>query len=97
MNEPTFSSATALADGIRHKQISSVEAVDAHLMQIARVNPELNAVVHVLDEPARRAAREADAAVSRGEDLGRFPGVPMTEAALAGYRRPMLIRATVAA
>lgn len=78
MNDPTFSSATELAAAVRKKQLSSVEVVEAHLKQIEAVNPRLNAVVHVLADSARAAARDADTAVSRGEELGPFHGVPMT-------------------
>ncbi len=78
MNDLTFSSATALASAIRTKKVSSLEVVDAHLRQIERANPELNAVVLALADTARAAARDADAALARGESSGPFHGVPMT-------------------
>jgi amidase len=78
MNDLLFSSASALAAAIRHKETSSLEVVDAHLSHIERANPALNAVVLVLADEARAAAREADAAVARGDALGPFHGVPMT-------------------
>jgi amidase len=70
MNDLTFSSASALAAAIRAKKVSSLEVVDAHLSHIE--------VVLVLADQARSAAREADAAVARGDPLGPFHGVPMT-------------------
>ena len=78
MNDLIFSSATALSAAIRRKDVSSIEVIDAHLSQIERVNPSLNAVVLVLADAARSAGREADAAVTRGDSLGPFHGVPMT-------------------
>ncbi len=78
MNDLTFSSASTLAAAIRAKEVSSLEVVDAHLSHIERVNPDLNAVVLVLADQARAAAREADAALARGDALGPFHGVPMT-------------------
>jgi amidase len=78
MNELTFRSATAIAAAIRRKEASSREVVDAHLDHIQRVNPPLNAVVRLLAESARREARAADEALSRGDCAGPFHGVPMT-------------------
>jgi amidase len=78
MDNLTFSSATRLAAAIRKRDVSSLEVVDAHLEQIEAANPRLNAVVLVLADAARAAAREADAAVARGDSLGPFHGVPMT-------------------
>ena len=55
-----------------------MEVVDAHLDRIAEVNPRLNAVVQVTAEAARARAREADAALTRGELWGPLHGLPMT-------------------
>ena len=78
MTDLTFRSATSLAAAIRDKELSCRELIDAHLEQIERANPPLNAVVRVLAETARQQAREADEALERGESLGPFHGVPMT-------------------
>src|SRR6185503_17497806 len=52
---------TTLAGMIRAKEVSPVEVVEAHLQQIEKLNPRLNAIVtlapDVLDQ-ARRAERE---------------------------------------
>ena len=78
MNDLTFASATSLAGAIRRKEVSSREVMEAHLKQIERENPRLNAVVRVLDESARAAAAKADETVARGEATGPFHGVPMS-------------------
>ena len=78
MNEITSMSAVALAKAIRTRRLSSGEIVDAYLKRIGDVNPKLNAVVQEVAETARKEAREADAAVARGDIKGPFHGVPMT-------------------
>jgi Asp-tRNA(Asn)/Glu-tRNA(Gln) amidotransferase A subunit family amidase len=59
---------------VRDGVISPLELVDAHLEQIARRNPSLNAFVRVFDESAREEAR----ALSRGEWRGLLHGIPVT-------------------
>ena len=46
-------SAGELADAIRSKKLSSRDVVEAHLAQIARVNPKLNAIVQLTADSAR--------------------------------------------
>ncbi len=79
MAEPLlhFRSATDLADLVRRREISSVDVVEACLARIAAVNPRLNAVVRLADDALDRA-READAALARGEEAGPLHGVPFT-------------------
>src|ERR1700753_3515121 len=74
----TSKSASELANAIRSKQLSSKSIVEAHLEQIAKVNPKLNAVVQLTADSARKEADEADAALARGEIKGPLHGVPMT-------------------
>src|ERR1700719_2082354 len=74
----TMKSASELANAIRSKQLSSKSIVDAHLEQIAKVNPKLNAVVQLTADSARKEADEADAALARGEIKGPLHGVPVT-------------------
>jgi len=78
MEELIYASATALAQAIRNKQVSSEEVVDTYLRRIAEVNPQLNAVVQLTDTTARRQARAADTALSRSETVGPLHGVPVT-------------------
>ena len=73
-----FSSAIELAAMIAERKISAVEALDAHLAQIDRHNEAVNAVVILDREGARQRARQADAAVARGDTLGPLHGVPFT-------------------
>lgn len=69
--------ATALAAGIRTREISAVEVMQAHLDRIEEVNPTLNCLVAPLPaSEALAAARRADEAVARGETLGALHGLP---------------------
>ena len=70
--------ATDLARLIRTGRASSVEAVDSVLKRLHKVNPAINAVVHVFESEARAAAETADAARARGHALGPLHGVPIT-------------------
>lgn len=71
-----LSTAGQLATAIRSKDVSAVEVLDAHLVQIERQNAVLNAVVTLDAEGAMRRAREADKALSKGEGWGVLHGVP---------------------
>ena len=78
VTEGVFTPAHVLAEAIRRREVSSVEVVEAYLAQIARHNPDLDAVVTLDEEGARVKAREADAALVRGEQWGPLHGVPIT-------------------
>ena len=78
MTDLIYSSATTIARAIRDKEVSAVEVVQAHLDRIAEVNPSLNAVVQLCADRALDEAREADAALARGDATGPLHGVPMT-------------------
>ena len=72
-----FLSATDLAARIRGKQVSAVEVMQAHLRQIERVNPKVNAIVTLDAEGALAKAKLADAKQARGEVLGPLHGLPI--------------------
>ena len=76
MNDLTFLTAVNMAEQIRRRTISPVELADAHLAKIERLNPVLNAFVHVDAERVRREAHAAEAAVISGKTLGPLHGVP---------------------
>ncbi len=67
-----------LAAGIRKGTFSSVEVLEAHLAQIARHNPSVNAVVTRNEQGARSRAAEADRALAAGDVWGPLHGVPVT-------------------
>ena len=73
-----FTPATELVAAIRQRQLSPLEIVDAILARIEGLNPQLNAYLAVDTEGARRAAREAEAAVMRGDPLGPLHGLPVS-------------------
>jgi amidase len=78
MTNLTFAPAHQLAQMIRDRQISSLEVIEAHLAQIARHNPQLNAICTLDAANARIRAKEADLALARGENWGKLHGVPIT-------------------
>jgi len=73
-----FSTASELAAAIRQRRISAVEVLEAHLEQIARQNPALNAIVVLDEEGAHRRAYAADKALAKGELWGPLHDVPYT-------------------
>ncbi len=72
------SSATDLAAAIRARQLSPVEVTDAVLNQIERQNPQFNAFLTIDAAGARAAAKAAEAAVMRGDELGLLHGIPVS-------------------
>src|SRR5437763_533219 len=69
--------AVELASLIATSTVSPVEVLDAHLATIARVNPKLNAIVTLVANTAREQAKDAEAAVMRGDKLGALHGLPV--------------------
>ena len=72
-----FRNARELAAGVRGGDFSSVELTEAHIAQIERVNPAVNAVVTFLPEQALAGAQAADDALARGDEVGPLHGLPM--------------------
>lgn len=64
-----FQDATALAQLIRNREISPVEAMKAHLDRIETLNPTVNAIVTVAEDAL-------EAAIMRGDELGPLHDVP---------------------
>src|SRR5437764_10546523 len=73
-----FLAAHELARLIALKQVSVLEAVEAHLQQITRMNPQLNAFTYLRTEEALREARAAQERIMRGDALPPLLGVPVT-------------------
>lgn len=72
-----FQTATELARLLRAREISAREVVRAHLEQVARVNPAVNAVVTVVAERALDEAAAADERLAAGEEVGALHGIPV--------------------
>src|SRR5579864_3231118 len=72
-----FTSAIEMAQLIRTKKLSAREALAAHLKQIERVNPKVNAIVTIVPEMAADAAAKADEMQARKVTLGPLHGLPV--------------------
>ena len=62
---------------IRRKEISPVEVVDAAIARIEEHNPKINALIIFGYDDARKAAKEAETAIMRGDKVGPLHGVPV--------------------
>jgi Asp-tRNA(Asn)/Glu-tRNA(Gln) amidotransferase A subunit family amidase len=86
MSEIVLASATRQLELLRSSEISVIELTEAHIRQIERLNPALNALVDFDADRARTQARQLDAAK---EPHGPLHGLPVTiksSIATAGYR-----------
>ena len=86
MNDLVLAPATRQLELVRTGQISVAELAEAHIRQIERLNPELNAFADFDAERVRAQARQLDAA---REPRGALHGLPVTvksSIATAGYR-----------
>jgi amidase len=66
-----------LARRIHSRDLSVTEVLQAHLAQVERLNPRVNAIVTLVAEQALRQAGAADAALARGEAVGPLHGLPV--------------------
>ena len=70
-SEICFMTATEMAEHIRSRDLSCREVMEAHLNQIDRVNPMVNAIVtRVPAEQALARAEAADESLTRGDSVG---------------------------
>jgi amidase len=85
-SEICFLSAVEMARLIRTRKLSAREALGAHLKQIERVNPKVNAIVTLVPELATAAAAKADEMQARKEKLGPLHGLPVAHKDLVETR-----------
>lgn len=62
---------------LRGRRISSLELTEALLARARAAQAHLGAFITFMDEPARAAARQADADFARGVDRGPLQGIPL--------------------
>jgi Asp-tRNA(Asn)/Glu-tRNA(Gln) amidotransferase A subunit family amidase len=78
MDSIYFAGIAEVSGKIRTKEISPREIIDAHLARIEKLQPKLNAFVHIDAEGARRQALAAEASILRGDSAGALHGVPIS-------------------
>ncbi|OYN90994.1 Asp-tRNA(Asn)/Glu-tRNA(Gln) amidotransferase subunit GatA [Parenemella sanctibonifatiensis] len=71
------STAAGLAEAMAAGDLTSVEITQAHLDQIAAVDEQVHAFLHVDGERALAAAKSVDDRRAAGESLGALAGVPL--------------------
>jgi len=72
-----FLTAVEQASLIRRKQLSAREVMAAHLQQIKRLNPQVNAIVTLVADQAMDNARKGDETQAQGQPLGPLHGLPV--------------------
>ncbi len=72
-----FQTATEIRELIQTRKLSVREVMEAHLDQIDRINPKVNAIVTLLPDRALKEAEDADRELARGEETGPLFGLPM--------------------
>lgn len=70
-------SVSELSAKLQSREISAREVLDAHLVQIERINAKVNAIVTLDGEGAYRQANAIDARRMKGEALGPLAGLPI--------------------
>jgi amidase len=75
--ELCFKTATELVELVRQREISVLEVVTAHLDQIERINPQVNAICTLVPDGALRQAERADEALARAAEPGPLFGLPI--------------------
>lgn len=66
-----------LHDQLVRKERSAVEITDDALKRIEQLEPTLHSFLHVTADRARQQARQVDAKIAAGEDIGLLAGIPL--------------------
>ena len=76
--ELAYMSAAELGPMIRKREISPVEVVTAAVDRAEELQPVLNSFITICRDQAKAAAKEAESAVMRGDDVGPLHGIPLS-------------------
>jgi aspartyl-tRNA(Asn)/glutamyl-tRNA(Gln) amidotransferase subunit A len=68
---------TEAAAALRSGKTTSVALASAAFARIREMNPRLNAIQTLMEDSALERARQADAELARGTDLGPLHGIPI--------------------
>ncbi len=77
MDDIIFAPATEQSRRVHAGEVSARELLAAHLQQIERVNPAVNAIVTLAADHAMEQAADADAIQASGQPLGPLHGLPV--------------------
>lgn len=72
-----FLTAREMARRMRAKDLSARETLSAHLIQIERVNPKVNAIVTLIADQAIERAGQLDGSLAHGNVPGPLHGLPI--------------------
>lgn len=70
-------SALELSEAYRGGELSPVDVFDSLITRIKELNPVMNSIVTLDEDRARRLAKDAEAAIKRGEEKGPLHGIPI--------------------
>lgn len=73
LNELTI---VAAHEGLKNKDFTCTELVEACLDQIHKYDEEINAYITVCEQEALEEAKKVDEKISRGEEIGILEGIP---------------------
>lgn len=85
-SEICFMTARELTRKMYYGDLSAKEVMTAHIEQIERVNPKVNAIISFMPEQGLRGAAAADEALARGKPLGPLHGLPIAHKDLVDTR-----------
>lgn len=77
MSELWALSAATIAARVRTGDLAAADVVEAFLARIGEVDDEIHAYSTLAADQARRAARDLDARIAAGEEVGALAGVPV--------------------
>ena len=77
MSDATAATAAGIARRVNAREVSAVDVAREHLDRIARLEPQIDAFLHVTAERALARARAVDEAIAAGKPAGRLAGVPV--------------------